>query len=59
MARTSTPPTRMRPALASQKRPIRRATVLLPAPDGPTSAVMLPAGAWKLMLRRAGSSPLA
>ena len=46
-SRRSWPPRRTTPASGSQKRSSRLATVVLPAPDGPTSATVLPAGTLK------------
>ena len=43
------PPMEMLPPVTSQNRAIRRATVDLPPPDGPTRAVKLPCGIFKLM----------
>lgn len=41
-ARTSTPPTLMEPESTSQKRAMSLASVDLPPPEGPTSAVTVP-----------------
>ena len=42
MSRTSAPPTRTAPSVTSQKRGMSVASVDLPAPEGPTSAVTVP-----------------
>ena len=47
-SRTSWPPTRTLPALTSQKRAMRFAMVVLPEPDGPTMAHVVPSGMAKL-----------
>ena len=49
MSRTSTPPTLTLPESTSQKRGTRLAAVVLPPPEGPTSATVEPAGTSKLM----------
>ena len=41
---TSTPPSRIRPAVGSSKPAIIRSTVVLPEPDGPSSAEELAVG---------------
>ncbi len=46
---TFTPPTVISPELTSQNRAMSFATVDLPPPDGPTSAVKLPSGSVKSM----------
>ncbi len=56
MSRTSTPPTSTCPPSASQKRGTRLAAVVLPPPDGPTSATVEPAGTVKLTCDSAGVS---
>ena len=43
-SRRSTPSRRMAPRSGSQKRSSKFATVVLPAPDGPTNAIVAPAG---------------
>ena len=43
------PPMEILPPVTSQNRAISRATVDLPPPDGPTRAVKLPCGIFKLM----------
>ena len=53
--RTSTPPISTLPWLASKKRAISRASVVLPDPDGPISAVMLP-GAMRRSMPRSTSA---
>ena len=40
------------PPWGSSSRSVRRTAVVLPAPDGPTRAVVVPAGMWKLTSRR-------
>ena len=47
ICRTSTPPTSTTPDAASQKRGIRLAAVVLPPPEGPTSATVCPGSAVK------------
>ena len=42
ISRTSCPPTRTLPLLASQNREIKLMTVVFPLPEGPTSAVRVP-----------------
>ncbi len=54
MSRTSTPPTSTRPPSTSQKRGTRLAAVVLPPPEGPTSATVAPAGTSKLTWRERG-----
>ena len=54
--RTSMPPTRTRPESTSQKRGTRLAAVVLPPPEGPTSATVAPAGTSKLTWSSAGAS---
>ena len=51
MADMSTPPTLIEPLLTSHSRAARRAQVLLPEPEGPTSAVTSPSLAVKLTSR--------
>lgn len=48
-----TPPIRISPSATSQKRGIRLATVDFPEPEGPTSAVISPWRAVKVMSRSA------
>ena len=48
-----TPPIRISPSVTSQKRGIRLATVDFPEPEGPTSAVISPWCAVKVMSRSA------
>ncbi len=45
----------MTPASGSQNRSSRLATVVLPAPDGPTSATVAPAGTTNDISRSAGT----
>ena len=47
-SRTSWPPTVILPPWTSQKRAIRLHRVVLPPPEGPTTAVVLPAGTVRL-----------
>ena len=56
ISRTSTPPSRTVPPLTSQNRGTRLAAVVLPPPEGPTSATVAPAGTSKLTCESAGSS---
>ncbi len=56
ICRTSTPPTLTEPVVTSQKRGIRLAAVVLPPPDGPTSATTWPGSAVKETWERAGVS---
>ena len=44
MSRTSTPPMRITPLRGSKKRAISWARVVLPPPEGPTKAAVVPAG---------------
>ena len=55
-SRTSTPPTSTRPSSTSQNLGTRLAMVLLPPPDGPTSAIVSPSGIAKLTFLTAGAS---
>ena len=56
MDRTSTPPPSTRPALASQKRGTSEAAVVLPPPEGPTSATVAPEGTCSTTSSSAGAS---
>ena len=49
------PPSRIAPLDGSQKRSSKFATVVLPAPDGPTSATVAPAGTVNDTSRSAGT----
>lgn len=57
-ARTSAPPIFTAPDWTSKKRAISLAMVVLPEPEGPTIAVMVPAGTWKEAPRITGESAL-
>ena len=56
-SRTSCPPIRTVPRTGSYSRGTRCVIVVLPAPDGPTSAVSFPAGTWKVTSRSTHASP--
>ena len=56
-ARVGTPPMLISPDCGSTRRASRLNTVLLPAPEAPTRAVVRPARAVKLAPRRTGRSP--
>ncbi len=56
-SRTSWPPIRTTPSVGSYSRATSWLIVVLPAPDGPTSAVSRPAGARKVTPRSACASP--
>ena len=56
MSRTSTSPMRTAPSPTSQKRGTRLAAVVLPPPEGPTSATVAPAGTESVTSRSAGAS---
>ena len=56
-SRTSWPPTVILPPCTSQNRAIRLQSVVLPPPEGPTTAVMLPEGTVKLTWSRIVLSP--
>ena len=53
-SRRSWPPMRTAPSSGSYSRDTRWVIVVLPAPDGPTSAVSCPGGAWKVTSRSTG-----
>ena len=53
---TSTPPTSTVPEVASQKRGMRLAAVVLPPPEGPTSATVCPGSTVNETCERAGTS---
>ena len=55
--RVSRPSSRIRPPAGSKKPMSRLATVLLPQPDRPTKAVVLPRGISRVSSRRAGARP--
>ena len=55
ISRVSTPSSRTRPAVGSQKRGTRSTSVLFPAPLGPTSATICPFGAVRETSRSTGS----
>src|SRR5579883_55782 len=55
--RTSCPSTRTRPAVGSNRRGTRWASVLFPDPEGPTSATVRPAGRVSVTPRRTGVPP--
>ena len=55
-SRTSCPPIRTAPRAGSYSRGTRCVIVVFPAPDGPTSAVSFPAGAWKVTSRSTHAS---
>ena len=54
ISRTSTPPMLTEPESTSQKRGMRRSMVVLPEPEGPTTAVIAPAGICALSPSRTG-----
>lgn len=56
ISRTSTPPMLIEPESASRKRASSAARVDLPEPEGPTTAVTLPAGTLRQMSCRAMAS---
>ena len=56
MARTSAPPISTDPDCGSQNRGTRLAAVVLPEPEGPTSATVEPCGTVKLKWLSAGCS---